>query len=688
LYGSISNIEVMFAEPPRSTQQTFELTLLPGIHAIAYSTGTRQYPYWGGVDFTIKNDGTLDYIPELDNVIQGRGTRNLLIAGSKITYDATALYGSISNIEVMFAEPPRSTQQTFELTLLPGIHSIWYTTGTSQYPYWGGVDFNIKNDGNLDYLSELDKIIEGRNSTFLKIKGAYVKLNPVTLFESSFVLGVLGQYSTCEVKIFNLLPGFHNFYSNYIQFDFSVLNNGMIDYDPSLDPSVQGRGTDSLVIIDDTPNQPLQINAGVDISIPPGQSTTLGGNPTVHGGFPPYNISWTPVEGLNDPTSVNPEASPTNTTTYTLNASDQKGCVFSDQITVTVAELSLSKIQGSVTPNYAGITIDLFNQNNVLISSVLTSATGQYSFSELSPGNYFVELVEPLGYSVNQNHINVILSGGETVTVDFVLSPLVTANNARSNGYWKHQVNSALSGKGNADYSINELLGFTQDIFDHFYLNSIMPIQVNGVTFTNSPAIALSILDLQYLLNINQGGSTMYESACQHYLTLLLNVASNKLGQYFPVSKDGRTVSQAIVYIKSILGSNDELAKNIAETLNLGQKVNSGMIPASTPNILYKYQDNTETVAVFLPTKYNFGAPYPNPFNASTTLCFDLPKDTFVLLDIYDVTGKLVENIVHGWRGAGRYQMIYDGSNLSSGIYIIDFKAGSFQTTKKILLIK
>jgi len=222
-------------------------------------------------------------------------------------------------------------------------------------------------------------------------------------------------------------------------------------------------------------------------------------------------------------------------------------------------------VVGTVTPGFADLTVDLFDTSGYLVESVLTTDGGSYDFMELTAGTYFVDLVRPIGFILDQDHVQVDLEVGDTSFVEFNLTPIVTVNQARGKGYWKHQVSVNLSGRGNADYSTQELMTFSQDVFDHFYCNSVSPITVQGVTFNGFTTGPLTMTDLQEMLTINQNGSTPYERACQQYLTLLLNVISEKLGQYALASIDQATVSQAIVYLHQILQTNPTLAKSLSE---------------------------------------------------------------------------------------------------------------------------
>jgi hypothetical protein len=79
---------------------------------------------------------------------------------------------------------------------------------------------------------------------------------------------------------------------------------------------------------------------------------------------------------------------------------------------------------------------------------------------------------------------------------------------------------------------------------------------------------------------------------------------------------------------------------------------------------------------------------YPNPFNPSTTISYTIPKAGFVSLKVYDVLGKEVSTLVNKEISVGNHEVVFNGSNLSSGIYFYRMQAGSFNNTKKLILLK
>ena len=79
---------------------------------------------------------------------------------------------------------------------------------------------------------------------------------------------------------------------------------------------------------------------------------------------------------------------------------------------------------------------------------------------------------------------------------------------------------------------------------------------------------------------------------------------------------------------------------------------------------------------------------YPNPFNPVTKIRYDLPSDGKVSIKIYDINGRLISTLVNENKTAGRYEMEFNGDNLSSGVYYYKIESGSFYKVRKMLLIK
>lgn len=79
---------------------------------------------------------------------------------------------------------------------------------------------------------------------------------------------------------------------------------------------------------------------------------------------------------------------------------------------------------------------------------------------------------------------------------------------------------------------------------------------------------------------------------------------------------------------------------------------------------------------------------YPNPFNPTTKIVWQSPVSGWQTIKVYDVLGNEVATLVNEYRNAGRNEVEFDASSLSSGLYIYTLKAGSYVSSKKMMLIK
>jgi hypothetical protein len=90
-----------------------------------------------------------------------------------------------------------------------------------------------------------------------------------------------------------------------------------------------------------------------------------------------------------------------------------------------------------------------------------------------------------------------------------------------------------------------------------------------------------------------------------------------------------------------------------------------------------------------VPDKYYLGQNYPNPFNPETKIDFTIPKNGFVSIKIFDITGKEITTLVSTSMNKGSYTVNYNASQLSSGVYFYKLSVGSdFSESRKMILIK
>jgi hypothetical protein len=108
-----------------------------------------------------------------------------------------------------------------------------------------------------------------------------------------------------------------------------------------------------------------------------------------------------------------------------------------------------------------------------------------------------------------------------------------------------------------------------------------------------------------------------------------------------------------------------------------------------------------------IPDEFALYQNYPNPFNPSTKIKFDIPSDVkrqtsnelfplrkggqgglYTILKVYDITGREITTLVNEALQPGSYEVTFNGSNLSSGMYFYRLRASEYTNTKKLILLK
>ncbi|MCF8243287.1 MAG: FG-GAP-like repeat-containing protein [Melioribacteraceae bacterium] len=124
----------------------------------------------------------------------------------------------------------------------------------------------------------------------------------------------------------------------------------------------------------------------------------------------------------------------------------------------------------------------------------------------------------------------------------------------------------------------------------------------------------------------------------------------------------------------------DTIKVNISNGYNMIDRTWYVFVDTLTTGVVTEHGD--------IPTKYAVYQNYPNPFNPSTNISFDIPRQSFVSLKIYDAIGREVAALINREMNAGRYNVNFDASKLSSGIYFYRIESEGFIKTNKMLLVK
>jgi len=178
--------------------------------------------------------------------------------------------------------------------------------------------------------------------------------------------------------------------------------------------------------------------------------------------------------------------------------------------------------------------------------------------------------------------------------------------------------------------------------------------------------------------------------------TEFVAVPSNNDGADTEVTLTAAVIDQLLVSAGVADGESIELLWNV--------RVNDGVdtvavsdaydVATNSFNTVYRTITLTNSASVNnelvtgLPEKFDLKPNYPNPFNPSTQIAFDLPESADVRLTVFDVLGRQVATLINQPMKAGTHTVSFDAQRLASGVYIYRLEAGSFTMTRNMMLIK
>ncbi|HRY33908.1 MAG TPA: hypothetical protein P5531_13150 [Bacteroidales bacterium] len=481
-------------------------------------------------------------------------------------------------------------------------------------------------------------------------------------------------------------------------------------------------GTASISI--NVNSNPL-VNAGPDLVINQGQSIVI--NATVTGGTPAYVFSWTPVDGLDNPSLLNPNASPSQTTFYMLNVTDMNGCEEADQMLITVTGIPQSVLTGTVsydndlqTP-LNDVTIQLL-LNSILINTTTTSNTGQYIFDDLENGTYTLNssTEKPWG-GVNASDALLILRCFVGLGCPSGLKYL--AADANCNGY----INSA-----DALSCMKRFVGLIPILPCPEWIFESDQVEISGVSTYNYDYQGICLCDVngtyvpalkqRPLVRLEEAGSieaslgqlvniplTVKEDMMIGSITLtLLHDPSISIINVLPAvqNQDGFLFNDRQGILKIVWYSLVPMRLNAGDRiLTLQLELQNATIgnPLFYPDdesvlsddkgILYPETVIQIPTLIFQNYEFSLGNNIPNPFNKTTEISFYMPTDGKVSLQVSNILGEVVSEIIkdEGMK-SGQHRLLFDCTSCPQGIYFMELEikglTSSFRQSKKIIITK
>jgi hypothetical protein len=220
-------------------------------------------------------------------------------------------------------------------------------------------------------------------------------------------------------------------------------------------------------------------------------------------------------------------------------------------------------------------------------------------------------------------------------------------------------------------YSIGKLTGQSTEFFNEL-----------GNTFSELASNTQDTLNkkiLNQLSTLSKVGEQEYETAISEFDNIVQQNPNTEEAVYAEI--DALTTALLIEEADSTMQKGRLGKYLIKSTSDYKQRIDE---------ILRKHfgGEPKEQQKDLIPNEYTSYQNYPNPFNPVTTIKYDLPNTSDVSLIIYDILGRKVKELVTTKQQAGRYEVQFAASNLTSGVYIYQLIADKFISSKKMILLK
>ncbi len=299
--------------------------------------------------------------------------------------------------------------------------------------------------------------------------------------------------------------------------------------------------------------------------------------------------------------------------------------------------------------------------------------------------------------------INKFYNSGLSGGMDDAIELLIIEKNLNMQGMILKDFSSSMNGDNGGKYIFKE-----NPLWSHLPAGTLIIIRITNQSFdidTSDFVIDVGLKDTTYFQQI---GSTTFDIASTE-LVMIKEAGSEATGvsgsiHAFGSGTAGSFFNQApspkLRSSGTSGGGKFAFAKNSTSTLN-----DFDGNDADTSSNLILGQPNNETNALFInrlrsgETKVELSTNtylknfelydnYPNPFNPTTTISFKLHKDSNIELSVYNLIGKKVSTLLNGFYKSGTYSVKFDGTNLSSGVYIYKLTTNFGSISKKMIFIK
>jgi hypothetical protein len=262
------------------------------------------------------------------------------------------------------------------------------------------------------------------------------------------------------------------------------------------------------------------------------------------------------------------------------------------------------------------------------------------------------------------------------------------------------------------DINLNGLANEVADavMFSNYFIQGLSAFagHIAGSTAAsdvNADGISLSVADLVYLIRVIVGDASPIPKIGDGSVNVMndrgtISITGAELGAVFMVLK-GNVTPTLVADARMSFGFDGTNTRVLVhapfDVSAFGRPIGgfAGDIVRADAEIVSIEMADIYGYAVksMMPTEYQLSQNYPNPFNPSTQISYDLPVASSVSIKIYDVLGQVVATVTRADQAAGTHVVTWNGrddagNQVASGVYFYRLNAGSFTSTRKMVLLK
>ena len=281
----------------------------------------------------------------------------------------------------------------------------------------------------------------------------------------------------------------------------------------------------------------------------------------------------------------------------------------------------------------------------------------------------------------------VTLSGVVTAADDFgSTGPAYIQDNSAGIAVYGAELVSQLT-KGDS-ITITTKLGFYKALTELIYEEGISEVTVHK----NTALPAAQDVTIRDILDQEWNGTECYEGLLCRIRGVRIDASGTfASGTNYNIFDGADTLILRIDNAVNIVGENIPTGEDVDITGVIGQfkssePYNSGyqIIPRNTADI----QTMVSLPHEMVPRRFALQQNYPNPFNPETQIAFELPFKEHVLISVHDVYGKRIRTLLNKEMPGGVHRILFNGQNLSSGVYVYSIVTDTFYEARKMILLK